>query len=446
MALFDRRLLAYFDDGLGAGGSMTLLDRITDYQRDLAEIERELSKYQVLLGNRQVQYRHRDRDGWIAKNREQKTIKERYRRVAQAMGEGHNVVPERMDAQAEEIIEQSQRRGSFSRKAKELARGSRGSLGTGTRGSPGAATGKSVTVWVQIDTVSGLPPPRSAAYVVRAAWLGISDRQLLAETDERPSERDANGDEKCVIRQQLKLEGHPGSHVVKVSIHRREDGPLALVGECSLDANDSYNHEVQYHPLSDERGPLTSSRTDDMGRPVATTVRLRLTQAAPAPQPAAREQKTGGRNSATRQSIQAPAGEAATKRSSVASTRERRSSEDRGQRRNSGTRETGLAAATVVTQDPVVPQRRLSAGSGRGGEHGAAAAAAVAASEAASEASPSRADPTPAETPVSQGLTEGETYEEVFEEEVEESEGGETDVIYEEEEEEELEGDEEEAG
>merc|ERR1719326_1768406 len=64
---------------------MTLLDRITDYQKDLAEIERELGKYRLLLGPRQVQFKDRNRDAWIAKNRETKTVKERYRRIVQAI-------------------------------------------------------------------------------------------------------------------------------------------------------------------------------------------------------------------------------------------------------------------------------------------------------------------------------------------------------------------------
>jgi len=452
MALFDRRLLAYFDDGLGTGGSMTLLDRITDYQRDLAEIERELSKYQVLLGNRQVQYRHRDRDGWIAKNREQKTIKERYRRVAQAMsGEGDHVGRERPDVQPVadglEIVEQSQRRISTTSAARKNPRGStRGSVQT----SP-AAPGKSLTVWVQIDTVSGLPASRSAAYMVRASWMAC--RHYQAETEERPGERD-NGDEKCVVRQQLKLEGHPGSHMVRVSIHRREDGPLTQVGECNVDANDDYNLELQYHALSDARGPLFCSRADDAGRPVPSTVRLRLTHAnaSAQPQPAL---KSASRGSIRRNSQSGS--DTRPKEQQSAASAKRTSTEDISQRRrNSGARDSvAPPPREAVTQDPVVPQRRLSA-SGASGAAGATAAAALAApaavavSEAPSiDVSPSRSDAPLAETPVSPRISHAPTDGSAFDQEIEgeeeeeemESSDGMMEELFEEGEEEEREGD-----
>jgi len=448
MALFDRRLLAYFDDGLGTGGSMTLLDRITDYQRDLAEIERELSKYQVLLGNRQVQYRHRDRDGWIAKNSQQKTIKERYRRVAQAMsGEGDHLSHERTPAMASqqadglEIVEQglSRRPSLTSKNRKGSTRVSVSLLTSST------APGKSVTVWVQIDTVSGLKSSRSAAYMVRASWMGVSDRDLDAETDERPGERET-GDEKCVVRQQLKLEGPPGSHMVKVSIHRREDGRLTQVGECNIDANDTHNHEVQYHALSDARGPLFCSRTDDAGRPVPSTVRLRLTHANAPVQPAAK--------SASRPSIRRPSQsgvDTKPKEQQSAASERRKSNEDISQhRRNSVGRESVVQPPKeVVTQDPVVPQRRLSA-SGAAAAAAVAAPAAVAVSEAPSvDVSPSSHHP-PAETPLSMGKTptDGENFEDGMEGEEEEEEmessDGMMEEFFEEGEEEEREGDSEE--
>lgn len=63
MALFDRRLLSYFDDG-GTIGSGTFQDRICDYQQDLCDIERELLKYQHLLGIQRVKVKARDRRHW----------------------------------------------------------------------------------------------------------------------------------------------------------------------------------------------------------------------------------------------------------------------------------------------------------------------------------------------------------------------------------------------
>lgn len=67
MALFDRRLLAYFDDG-GLRGSRPLRDRIADYQRDLVEIERELCNYQHVFGEKAVRVKVRDRKAWLEKH------------------------------------------------------------------------------------------------------------------------------------------------------------------------------------------------------------------------------------------------------------------------------------------------------------------------------------------------------------------------------------------
>lgn len=442
MALFDRRLLAYFDDGLGTGGSMTLLDRITDYQRDLTEIERELSKYQVLLGNRQVQYRHRDRDGWIAKNSQQKTIKERYRRVAQAMsGEGDHFSHERIHVQPSipsqqadglEIIEQGQR---------ALA-------GRTTKSRP-SVTGKPLTVWVQIDTVAGLRTSRSgaAAYMVRASWMDVSDRALDAETEEKPSERE-NGDDKCVVRQQLKLEGLPGSHMVNVSVHRREDGRLTQVGECNIDVNDTHNSEVQFHALSDARGPVFCSRTDDANRPIPSTVRLRLIHAQPATksapsQPAAKSDK---RSSIKR--LSQLGGDTRPKDQQSAPPPRRKSIEDVSQPRRKSVASESVVhqPKEAVTQDPVVEKKRLSSGSGAAAAAALAAPAAVAVSEAPSIS----VSPPPAETPLSQGFSHGPTdgeedgIEGEEEEEEMESSDGMMEEFFEEGEEEEREGDSEE--
>ncbi|CAK0879724.1 unnamed protein product, partial [Prorocentrum cordatum] len=72
MAMFDRRLLAYFDGG-GLAGETTLQDRITDYQRDLAEIEHALLKYQAVVGGSRARVRARARDEWIAKHQSRRT-------------------------------------------------------------------------------------------------------------------------------------------------------------------------------------------------------------------------------------------------------------------------------------------------------------------------------------------------------------------------------------
>eukprot|EP00971_Amphidinium_carterae_P032994 649249-Amphidinium_carterae.1 len=65
-SLCARRLLAYFDDASTARGAPTLIQRIAEYQRDLTELERELLKYQAVLGSQQI--RVRNRDIWIAQH------------------------------------------------------------------------------------------------------------------------------------------------------------------------------------------------------------------------------------------------------------------------------------------------------------------------------------------------------------------------------------------
>jgi len=77
MAMFDRRLLAYFDNsGLSLSRS-TLQDRTVEYQHCLSEIEHELGKYQRLLGSQRVKLRARNRDGWIGAHRRDPSVRER---------------------------------------------------------------------------------------------------------------------------------------------------------------------------------------------------------------------------------------------------------------------------------------------------------------------------------------------------------------------------------
>jgi len=81
MAIFDRRLLAFFDDaGTDASGS-TLHEQTINLQRDLAEIERELCKHHALLGRHQVSVKPRQRQGWIEAHDEPLSIKDRYASV-----------------------------------------------------------------------------------------------------------------------------------------------------------------------------------------------------------------------------------------------------------------------------------------------------------------------------------------------------------------------------
>mmetsp|Transcript_92737 Transcript_92737/g.170150 ORF Transcript_92737/g.170150 Transcript_92737/m.170150 type:complete len:458 (+) Transcript_92737:37-1410(+) len=282
MALFDRRLLAYFDDaGIAAGGA-TLLERIKDYQRDLAEIEQELSKYQTLLGHHQVKFRHRDRHGWIERCNEQKTIKQRYRRAVEEMAREDD-----RDSEFREnagVYEEEERHREHARRksSKALSRqGTKDTVGrrsldqprlsnfekVGGRPSIPGASGAMGKVWVQIDTVTGLPRDRSSGYIVRACWEGTPASAV--ETDVRPGSRSDDGDERCIIRQQLKLEVLPGARMVHISVHRRDDNlnsSDSLIGEVQLDIFDAYNLDVQVHPL-----------TDKYGKHIQTAVNMRLT-------------------------------------------------------------------------------------------------------------------------------------------------------------------------
>lgn len=305
MALFDRRLLAYFDDaGIGAGGT-TLLERIKDYQRDLAEIERELSKYQTLLGSHQVKIKHRDRNGWIDRCNDQKSIKERYRPAIQAMAGQVDAASDagRADGNHDYGLDDTDRslRG---RRASKPSRGSKGSdamtLGRNStapserprpstfdkvgRASVPGSSGKRECIWVQIDTIANLPPPRSPGYIVRACWQGHSSTAV--DTEVRPL-RTEDGEDKCIVRQQLKLEVIPGARTVTISVHRRDDSfsGASQVGEVHLDIFDSYNLDVQVHPLTDN------------GRTVGTSVNMRLTAPEGLAAPVGAT-KSGGRPSA----------------------------------------------------------------------------------------------------------------------------------------------------
>jgi len=146
MALFDRRLLAYFDDGSVPG--VTLLDRIVDYQKDLAEIERELTKYQLLLGPHQVKVKARSRDGWIAAHRVSPSIKELYGQAAQdtkeqveedslkpgsgrrSSGDSNKTTPRRRSTRRTVEIQPSDTSKRHSRRESKLQRDKRESVST----------------------------------------------------------------------------------------------------------------------------------------------------------------------------------------------------------------------------------------------------------------------------------------------------------------------------
>eukprot|EP00929_Paragymnodinium_shiwhaense_P079336 TRINITY_DN41299_c0_g1_i2.p1 TRINITY_DN41299_c0_g1~~TRINITY_DN41299_c0_g1_i2.p1 ORF type:complete len:310 (-),score=77.27 TRINITY_DN41299_c0_g1_i2:395-1324(-) len=85
MAVHDRRLLSFPDpdpeadplaDRTDAEG--TLFGRLHGCQQNLAEIEKELCKYQLLLGTDRIRFRPREREYWVERNRRQPDVKERY--------------------------------------------------------------------------------------------------------------------------------------------------------------------------------------------------------------------------------------------------------------------------------------------------------------------------------------------------------------------------------
>merc|ERR1719510_1080565 len=81
MAIFDRRLLAFFDDGGTDASGSTLSEQTINFQRDLAEIERELCKHHALLGRHQGKAKPRQRNAWIEAHHEPVSIKDRFSSV-----------------------------------------------------------------------------------------------------------------------------------------------------------------------------------------------------------------------------------------------------------------------------------------------------------------------------------------------------------------------------
>eukprot|EP00927_Polykrikos_kofoidii_P078044 TRINITY_DN74923_c0_g1_i1.p1 TRINITY_DN74923_c0_g1~~TRINITY_DN74923_c0_g1_i1.p1 ORF type:complete len:695 (-),score=118.55 TRINITY_DN74923_c0_g1_i1:38-2083(-) len=80
MAVFDRRLLAYFDDASGEG---TLLDQIVQQQSALSEIEELLCRERRSLGvsSQEFEQQPRCRTPWIEKHKAALSIKEKYRHL-----------------------------------------------------------------------------------------------------------------------------------------------------------------------------------------------------------------------------------------------------------------------------------------------------------------------------------------------------------------------------
>jgi len=429
MALFDRRLLAYFDDGLGAG-STTLLDRIIDYQKDLAEIERELKKYKMLLGDREVQCKIRDPEKWINKNKGQKTIKERYRKAAQEIvdvepDEPEHGYPERRRASV------SERRPSMARVKARNSRQSVSSRGSVARASMIAG---SKALWVQIDTIYRLPQPRADSYVVKTHWIHHPATAIAAS---EKFERDENNEDVCIVRQQLKLEAQPNAQIVVITVYSGAGDSERRVGECQLNAEETRNHEVQVHYLSDD------------GRRSAE-IRLRLTYAGSSHDP-----DLAGATRKEHRDTRRPSNFAVAGSESSAS---RRTSNQQGRRsvaltsiqegtgsaqevpasRRTSIRPTGVQ---IVTQDPAAletsnPPGRLSTAA----QH-AKDIAAVAGQHAKSTASTPAISEAPTPGGPDDELDEEYTEEEEEEEQLESSPGEE---FYEEGDEEEIEGDEEE--
>lgn len=436
MALFDRRLLAYFDDGLGAG-STTLLERIVDYQKDLAEIERELKKYQMLLGDREVQCKIRDPERWIKKNANYKTIKERYRKVAEEVVDVE--LPSEPEHGYQERVDNRRRPSMAGRRSSVVqggARRSRASIRSSISASLHRASVLSAggrALWVQIDTLYRLPQPVADSYIVKAHWL---HHPTSVETTFKDGSRVStdDGQDVCIVRQQLKLEAQPNATVVVITVYSGDTD--RQIGCCHISADDSANHDAQTHSLKDEHG-----------RPAAEIL-LRLARLGSSHDPHSAAHARADNRSSRRLSTFAIADRSESSTARRTSVQQRRSiaatmtpiQEGAGSAQEPINKRPSIrpSQVQVVTQDPVAVDTSNQGGRLSAAAETARAAAAIAAAQNAQSATTTphtSQAPTPSVEP---GPSEfGEEYEE---EEIEEEEGVESSLgeeIFEEEEEEE---------
>lgn len=293
MALFDRRLLAYFDDGGGISNA-TYHDRIADYQHDLTEIERELCKYQHLLGPHRVKVKARDRHGWLAHHRRSAfSAREHGDRLAAAAAsavtqpgnlsyeehtsfgpsaglrdhlhvqpsheEQHKRRPEPVQefepspgmsvtssTEADrQIASSSAKRHSTAdvssgRKSIAGRRPSRSKNPSPTtkEDSPAIASqdmeGRQAisTTWAQVDTLflsSQHAAPHRSTYNVRGQWLGHSQYNQALPKPAEPFAENAEFVERCKIRHQIKLDGASDVRYVLLTVFRVIDTDKEVV-------------------------------------------------------------------------------------------------------------------------------------------------------------------------------------------------------------------------
>eukprot|EP00927_Polykrikos_kofoidii_P051023 TRINITY_DN4483_c0_g1_i1.p1 TRINITY_DN4483_c0_g1~~TRINITY_DN4483_c0_g1_i1.p1 ORF type:complete len:388 (-),score=82.90 TRINITY_DN4483_c0_g1_i1:79-1242(-) len=239
MTLFDRRLLGLLDDSVGTG-RRTMHDRLTDYQRDLADIERELCKYQLLLRCHKVEFKPRRRDDWIAKHRSQVSIKERFRAVSQAIENSGNAT-----AHSKKVGD---------KKGLEDACGD--GFHTGGNSSTLCVHG---SLWVQVERILGLPREHDAQgnglYSVHVDWLDHPTGGAETPPLRGSAMPEALGREECVVKKQLRLVGASGRFVLVV-IRRHSDVAAdfsQVVGSFQFDVYDSSNYVVKAHEVLDSR-------------------------------------------------------------------------------------------------------------------------------------------------------------------------------------------------
>lgn len=324
MALFDRRLLAYFDDG--GISNATYHDRIADYQHDLTEIERELCKYQHLLGPHRVKVKPRDRHGWLTHHRSpavsarehgdrlaaaaasavtqpgnlryeehtsfgpsaglrdhlrvQPSHNEQLKRTHDpgqgfAPGPGMSVTPSteaEMQVASSSAPRHSTADASGARKSIAGRRPSRSKNPSPTtkEESPSIASqdmeGRQAisTTWAQVDTLflssRQATPPRST-YNVRGQWLGHDQHNQAIPKPAEHFVENADFVERCKIRHQIKLDGASDVRYVLLTVFRVVDTDNEVVlGTCKLDALDESVHTSVDHSLYDDRGQQLDSK------------------------------------------------------------------------------------------------------------------------------------------------------------------------------------------
>lgn len=305
MAMFDRRLLAYFDDaGLGSSGT-TILDRVADYQKDLSEIERELCKYQHLLGSRRgkAKIRARNRDSWITahKEKEQPSVKETYKHVAEAAKRDFESAPSGGDEKDGGVDEKDggtkkkrqsvkpgrresklDRRPSVQQGRASIHQGARASVRPSVAGNAGrrqsevdffqkqrqsvAPAGAVIGhLWAQLDKLLGLRRGSTLGqYCLRVAVQPEPPGCVEQVTEIRDAKDAADNPdlEECQIRQQMKVAAGTDIKLLVITVIRkgRTDYDDAVVGSCRIDVWDKSSWQVQSHELFDDHGDATGAK------------------------------------------------------------------------------------------------------------------------------------------------------------------------------------------